>query len=80
MQNLTKLPTRELRRLQILFNLCKIMNLKYDDICYNQTIVYTVLCDLVRDAAAVMTHQDQSNLGREGFDWLIIPHHCSSLK
>ena len=35
---------------------------------------------LVRASIAVMKHYDQSNLGRKGFVWLTLPHHCSSLK
>jgi hypothetical protein len=28
----------------------------------------------------VLKHHHQSNFGREGFIWLMLPHHCSSLK
>jgi hypothetical protein len=33
---------------------------------------------LFRIAVAVMKHHDQRNLGRKGFTWLALPHHCSS--
>ena len=35
---------------------------------------------LVEVTAAAMKYQDESNLGRQGFIWFILPHHCSSLK
>jgi hypothetical protein len=35
---------------------------------------------LVKVTIAVMKHHDQNNLGRKGFIWLTLPHHCSSWK
>jgi hypothetical protein len=32
----------------------------------------------VRVTIAVIIHHDQSNLGKRGFIWLTLPHHCSS--
>ena len=29
---------------------------------------------------AVLKNHDQNSLGREGFIWLTLPHHCSSWK
>jgi len=36
--------------------------------------------DLLRVTLVVMKHHDQSNLGREEFILLSLPHHCSPLK
>jgi hypothetical protein len=35
---------------------------------------------LIRVDTVVMTHHDQSNLGRKNFIWLTFPYHCSSSK
>ena len=44
---------------------------------HDTCITYTVL---LRVIIAVMKLHNQSNLGRKGFIWFMLPHHCSSLE
>jgi hypothetical protein len=41
--------------------------------------LYTLIV-LLRVTIAVLKNHDQNSLGREGFIWLTLPHHCSSWK